>query len=166
MNHDNEAGIDGLSAERWWSVKLRVEEDELGQITGVPDPTLIEGMRHVRFGGFSGDDLDDPPSVTFELQAPDSTSAEERAQLVATQLRAAVKLPDALLPIVWLAPIGADDASSRFLDEALDLIHSERYAQPSSPLRFTLRFSCGSCSKRRLETIFPAGRRDCSRIEA
>ncbi len=116
------------NSERWWSVKLRVEEDELGPITGMPDPAVIRGMRHVRFGGYSSDDVDDPPSVTFELQAPDSAVAEDRAQSVAAQLRRAVKLPEALLPIVWLAPIGADDASSRFLDEAQDLIHSEQYA--------------------------------------
>jgi hypothetical protein len=115
-----------LSAGRWWSVKLRVEERELGPITAMPDPGIIEGMRHVRFGGAS-DDADDPPSVTFELQAPDPATAEERAQSVAAQLRSAVKLPEALLPIVWLAPIGADDASSRFLEEAQNLIASEQY---------------------------------------
>lgn len=114
---------------RWWSVKLRMEEGDVNAISGVPNPMLepgVEGVRHIHFGG-SQEEADDPPSVTFELQAASWTDAEERAQTFAYRMRRAAKLPDALSPIVWIAPLGDDCESSRYLDHARSLIHSEQY---------------------------------------
>jgi hypothetical protein len=42
-------------------------------------------------------------------------------------MRKAAKLKDAVLPVVWLAPIGQDDASSRFLDQARTCIQNEDF---------------------------------------
>ena len=115
------------NSKRWWSVKLRVENDELAVMSGLHAPTFAGGARHIKFGGSAGDEVDDPPSLTFELQAPDYAAAEESAQSFAYRMRRAAKLPDSVLPIVWLAPLAEGDASSRFLDEAEDLIDAGQY---------------------------------------
>jgi hypothetical protein len=115
--------------ERWWSVKLRMADGDVNAISGVPNPILesgVEGVRHIQFGG-SKNDADDPPAVTFELQAASWTDAEERARTFAYRMRRAAKLPDALSSIVWIAPLGDDCESSRYLDHARSLIHSEQY---------------------------------------
>ena len=112
--------------EKWWSVKLRIKEGDLNKMSSLWAPDFVEA-RHIQFGGSNSDPEADPPSLTFELLAADFTQARERAQTAVHRMRRALKLPDAVSPVVWLAPIGEDDASSRFLDQARDLISEESY---------------------------------------
>jgi hypothetical protein len=112
---------------KWWSVKLRIEDKELNALSALWAPDFAHGARHVHFGGSPSGQESDPPSITFELQAADFGDAEERAQTAVHRMRKAAKLLPGLAPIIWLAPIGEDRASSRFLDQAKDLIEEEMY---------------------------------------
>jgi hypothetical protein len=117
----------GEERQKRWSVKLRIRDDELGPVSGLWAPNFAVGARHIRFDGSSENSDTDPPSITFELQAASFSDAEERAQTAALRMRRALKLPDAVLPVIWLAPVGDDDASSRYLDHARDMIDGELY---------------------------------------
>jgi HEPN domain-containing protein len=69
----------------------------------------------------------DPPSITLELEAEGLDDAEEKAQGAVHRMRRAARLPDATHAVVWLAPLGDDDASSQYLEQAKELVHEERY---------------------------------------
>lgn len=115
------------AARRWWSVKLRLADGDLRALSSLWAPDFAPGARHIQFGGSADNPEMDPPSITFELEAADFDDAEEKAQGAVHRMRRAARLPDASYPVVWLAPLGDDDGSSQYLEQAKELLHEERY---------------------------------------
>lgn len=106
-----------------WSVSLLLDEADAGPMSGaIPWP--LEDVRELRIGSVPG--VSDLPSMTVELRASSAEMAEDRARSIARQIRRAAGLPDAILPLAWVAPLKEDEASSnRFLDQASELLESE-----------------------------------------
>lgn len=115
------------TSKRWWSVKLRLADRDLRELLELRVPDFAPGARHIQFGGSVDDPEMDPPSITFELEAAGFDDAEEKAKGAVYRMRRAAGLPDAIQTVVWLAPLGSDDASSQYLEQAKELIHEERY---------------------------------------
>ena len=115
------------TSKRWWSVKIRLADGDLRELSSLWAPDFAPGARHIQFGGSADDPEMDPPSITFELEATSFDDAEEMAQGAVRRMRRATLLPDASHAVVWVAPLGDDDASSQYLEQAKELIHEERY---------------------------------------
>ena len=115
------------TSKRWWSVKLRLANGDLRALSSLWAPDFAPGARHIQFGGSADDPEMDPPSITFELEATSFDDAEEKAKGAVLRMRRAARLPDASPAVVWLAPLGDDDASSQYLEQAKELVHEERY---------------------------------------
>lgn len=115
------------TSKRWWSVKLRLADGDLRALSSLWAPDFAPGARHIQFGGSADDHEMDPPSITFELEAGSFDDAEEKAHGAVHRMRRAARLSDASCAVVWLAPLGDDDASSQYLEHAKELVHEERY---------------------------------------
>ena len=115
------------TSRRWWSVKLRLADGDLRDLSSLWAPDFAPNARHIQFGGSEDNPEMDPPSITFELEAASFDDAEEKAQGAVHRMRRAARLPDATHAVVWLAPLGDDDASSEYLEQAKELVHEERY---------------------------------------
>lgn len=115
------------TSKRWWSVKLRLADGDLRELSSLWAPDFAPGARHIQFGGSVDNPEMDPPSITFELEAAGFDDAEEKAQGAVHRMRRAARLPDASHAVVWLAPLGDDDASSQYLEQAKELVHEERH---------------------------------------
>lgn len=115
------------TSKRWWSVKLRLPDGDLRELLALRAPDFAPGARHIQFGGSVDDPEIDPPSITFELEATGFDDAEEKAKGAVHRMRRAARLPDASHAVVWLAPLGDDDASSQYLEQAKELVLEERY---------------------------------------
>lgn len=110
--------------EHWWTVRLVVEEHVARSLSGLDRIAwgVGQGLRSLQIGD-SITDEEELTSITFELEAPDASSAEARAQARAASARQAAGLKSAEMPVAWVAPLQAGEASSqRFLACAGDLL--------------------------------------------
>lgn len=74
------------------------------------------------------DDADGPNVVTMELRASSADEARIRVQHLLGQVRAKAGLPVIESELLWVAPLAPGPESSvRFLEQAEELLRSERY---------------------------------------
>jgi hypothetical protein len=111
-----------------WSVRLVVEDDDARPMSGACSWALSDDVPRISVGGPSPGEEDEQAHFTVELRASSADAAEDHAQALASRVRRAARLPDAVLPVAWVAPLLDDDVSShRFLDEAITLLESEQF---------------------------------------
>jgi hypothetical protein len=112
---------------RMWSVRFVVEEDDAGPMSGAMSWAASDDVPRLAIGSpLPGEE--GPAHFTVELRASTADAAEDRAKALVLRIRRAARLPDAVLPVAWVAPLLEDEASShRFLDEAKSLLQSEQF---------------------------------------
>lgn len=112
-----------------WSVRLLLEPEQARAITAEEPflaPLRLGGVYGMAVGGYHDAEEDEGPWVTIDVQASDWHGARALAQHLIGLAFEAAQLRPRELPVAWVAPLAAQDASSlRFLDQAEELLEQD-----------------------------------------
>jgi hypothetical protein len=107
-------------------VRLALDAGEPSRIYSLIGEVIDVDVRMLAIGDRSEDG--EPPSITFELDAQSAQDARVRGQHKLGEIRRRAALPVQAAPVVWVAKLDDDAASSlRFLGYAEELLESEQY---------------------------------------
>jgi hypothetical protein len=111
-----------------WSVRLALEEAHAGPVSGVAMAAVGAGVHNISIGRPFVHEEDEPVTFTIELDAPSARDARLIGQHKLGELHKLAGLPVRELPVVWVARLSDQQASSlRFREYARELLEGEQF---------------------------------------
>lgn len=112
-----------------WSVGVVVDDVELRSLSG---GSIAERMLEASGGNslkffLPSEDDQDVETLRLEVVAGSARDAEGRALNIVYAARRAARLPDRVVPIAWVAPVGTLRGGESYLDQAVDLLDEEQF---------------------------------------
>jgi hypothetical protein len=125
-----ETYIEPPMANLMWSVGMVVDDVELRSLSsGSIGETMLQasGGSSLKFSLPPENDETGIETLRMEVAAESADDAEDRAlNIVYAGMRAA-RLPDRVVPIAWVAPVGVLRGGESYLDQANDLLDAEQF---------------------------------------
>lgn len=113
-----------------WSVGVVVDDAEARHLSEnsmalyIMEATQGHSLRFSLPPADGGTDIE---NLRLEVAADSAADAVERALGVVYRARKGANLPDRIVPVAWVAPLGALEGGESYLDQAEDLLDGEHF---------------------------------------